>query len=345
MGKDFYAILELSKTATEDEIKKSYRRLALKYHPDKNKEPGAEAKFKAIAEAYEVLSDKKKRELYDAFGEDGLNGQMPTGGFGGGGGGRGGANFSYHGDPHQTFQQFFGTNNPFDMFFGAGGTPTGMDGLGGMGGFGGGPSFNMGGSPFGDPFGGAGVRARPSKPKKQDPPIEHTLGVTLEEVNKGCTKRMRINRKITEPNGIERKEEKVIIVNVKPGWKAGTKITFPREGDQHPDSIPADIVFIIKDKPHRQFERENSDIVYKMKINLKDALTGTEIQVPNLDSDQLIRLNIQDVIAPNSSRRISGRGLPYPKDPSKRGDLIVKFDIQFPSSLTETQKRKLSEIL
>jgi DnaJ-class molecular chaperone len=133
MGKDYYHILGLSKSATDDEIKKAYRKLALKYHPDKNKSPEAEEKFKLLAEAYEVLSDKKKRDIYDQFGEEGLKGG--GGGSGGGfGGGGSGPHFTYsfHGDPRQTFAQFFGTENPFEMFFnmgglGVGGHHNGMD--------------------------------------------------------------------------------------------------------------------------------------------------------------------------------------------------------------------------
>lgn len=111
MGKDYYEILSINRNASEDEIKKAYRKLALKYHPDKNKSPEAEEKFKLIAEAYEVLSDKKKREIYDREGEEGLkNGSR---GF------SSGSNFSYsfHVDPRATFAEFFGTDNPFDIFF------------------------------------------------------------------------------------------------------------------------------------------------------------------------------------------------------------------------------------
>ena len=85
MGKDYYKILGIGKNASEDDIKKAYRKLALKYHPDKNKSSGAEEKFKEIAEAYEVLSDKKKRDIYDQVGEEGLKGGVPGGGSGGSG--------------------------------------------------------------------------------------------------------------------------------------------------------------------------------------------------------------------------------------------------------------------
>ncbi|CAG2114917.1 unnamed protein product [Medioppia subpectinata] len=141
MGKDYYSILGIARQAGEDDIKKAYRKLALKYHPDKNKAAGAEEKFKLIAEAYEVLSDKKKRDIYDQYGEEGLkeggggnHGSGNRGGFGNHG--NGGQHFSYtfHGDPRATFAQFFGTDNPFEMFFNMGGlgAPHGHQGMFGM---------------------------------------------------------------------------------------------------------------------------------------------------------------------------------------------------------------------
>lgn len=140
MGKDYYRVLGITKAATDEEIKKSYRKLALRYHPDKNKAAGAEDKFKEIAEAYEVLSDKKKRDIYDKYGEDGLKGnrgennsffsfslnkcsmidfdrivfQGTTNGHS-----NNSSNFTYqfHGDPRATFAQFFGSSNPFSSSF------------------------------------------------------------------------------------------------------------------------------------------------------------------------------------------------------------------------------------
>lgn len=119
MGKDYYAILNISRNATDDEIKKAYRKLALKYHPDKNKSPEAEEKFKLIAEAYEVLSDKKKRSAYDKYGDGFRNDDS---GLSGSGFGTGPSfTYSFHGDPRATFAQFFGTDSPFDIFFNLGG--------------------------------------------------------------------------------------------------------------------------------------------------------------------------------------------------------------------------------
>lgn len=349
MGKDFYNILGVNKGASDDEIKKAYRKLALKYHPDKNKSPAAEEKFKEIAEAYEVLSDKKKRDIYDQHGEDGLKGS-PTGGPGGAG-----QSYSYqfHGDPRATFAQFFGTSDPFGVFF-SGNDPSNMfyQDLGGgndtedifaqmsgRGGFPGGAfrsqSFNM----------HNGATGPNRKNKIQDPPIEHDLYVTLEDVDKGCTKKMKISRMIMQQDGNSRKEEKIISINVKPGWKAGTKITFPKEGDQIPGKVPADIVFIIRDKPHSLFKREGSDIKFIVNITLKQALCGTKVKIPTL-TGEVITIKTQDeVIKPNSTRRVQGKGLPFPKEPQRRGDLIIQFEIKFPDNISKNARDILTDLL
>lgn len=347
MGKDFYKILGVSKSATDDEIKKAYRKLALKYHPDKNKSPQAEERFKEVAEAYEVLSDKKKRDVYDQYGEEGLKG----GSMGGGGPSDGNGSFTYqfHGDPRATFAQFFGTSDPFGVFFGndGGGSnvfyeiggdmddPFGFGGRGGMGGFPGpfrSQSFNVQGSPN-------------RKHKIQDPPIEHDLYVSLEEVYGGCQKKMKISKMVMAQDGSARKEEKILNINVKPGWKAGTKITFPKEGDQVPGKVPADIVFIIRDKSHQYFKREGSDIKYTSRISLRQSLCGTLVKVPTLTGETISINTTGEIIKPSTVKRLQGRGLPFPKEPSRRGDLLVAFDIQFPTQLNQNAKDILGDVL
>ncbi|XP_043242136.1 dnaJ protein homolog 1-like [Amphibalanus amphitrite] len=362
MGKDFYKVLGIGRNASEDEIKKAYRKMALKYHPDKNKSPGAEEKFKDIAEAYEVLSDKKKKEIFDQYGEEGLKGNIGGGGGGGGGmgqaggmGGMGGMpgggqsfSYTYHGDPRATFAQFFGTNNPFETIFS------------GMGGQGGGVIFDeeMDDSPHGGMFGGPrsgtfrsqSFGSNPNPPKhrhgKQDPPVEHDLSVALEDIAKGCRKKMKISRKVLSPDGQSlQREDKVLAIDVKPGWKAGTKVTFQREGDQGPGKIPANIVFIIRDKPHATFKRDESDIRYVCPVTLKDALCGTTVMIPTLTGERVPLDLTREVIKPTTTRRIQGRGLPYPKEPNRRGDLIVSFDIKFPDRLSSSAKEIISSVL
>uniref|UniRef100_A0A182J5P0 J domain-containing protein n=1 Tax=Anopheles atroparvus TaxID=41427 RepID=A0A182J5P0_ANOAO len=350
MAKDFYKILGVPKTATDDEIKKAYRKLALKYHPDKNKSPQAEERFKEVAEAYEVLSDKKKRDIYDQYGEDGLKGS--AGGMSGSGQ-SGQFQYNFHGDPRATFAQFFGTSDPFSVFFGSdggahifqhqemdSGDPFGFDGRGGGGGMGGGfpggafrsQSFNVHGSPQ-------------RKHKSQDPPIEHDLYVSLEDVNAGCQKKMKISKMVMGHDGSARKEEKILNINVKPGWKAGTKITFPREGDQIPGKIPADIVFIIRDKPHQHFKREGSDIRFTAKISLRQSLCGTVVQVPTLSGETLSISTIGEVVKPHTVKRLQHRGLPFPKEPSRKGDLLVAFDIRFPDQVDASTREILADLL
>jgi DnaJ-class molecular chaperone len=214
MGKDYYKILGVARSASDDDLKKAYRKLALKFHPDKNKSPQAEERFKEIAEAYDVLSDKRKREIYDQVGEEGLKNGFPGGGQPGQGGhpGQGGAgpdggfHYTFHGDPRATFAQFFGTSNPFDNLFGGSSSNTYVFGMENdddplttlMGG--GGPyrsqSFNT--SPM-----------RAPKPKTQDPAIEHDLSIPLEDIAQGCTKKMKISRKVFGMDGSQRREDKV----------------------------------------------------------------------------------------------------------------------------------------
>ncbi|XP_063981664.1 dnaJ protein homolog 1-like isoform X2 [Diachasmimorpha longicaudata] len=352
MGTDYYKTLSIAKGASDDEIKKAYRKLALKYHPDKNKSPGAEEKFKEIAEAYEVLSDAKKREVYDKYGEEGLKAGVPSGN----NGGSGGPHYSFHGDPRATFAQFFGSASPFATFFEFG------------------PGSNSRGFTFGDdmdmedpfelrmagqrPGGGSGAfrshsfnfapgggRMPGQKDQGQDPPIEHDLYVTLEDIAKGCLKKMKISRRVVQPDGTTKKEDKVLTINVKPGWKAGTKITFQKEGDQGRGKVPADIVFIIRDKPHPLYRREGQDIRYTCKLSLKQALCGTVVDVPTLSGEK-ISLNLtRDVVKPNMVKRIQGQGLPFPKEPSRRGDLLVSFDIKFPDTLAQSAKDILYDTL
>lgn len=352
MGKNYYKILGISKTANDDEIKKAYRKLALRYHPDKNKSPGAEEKFKEIAEAYEVLSDVKKHELYDKYGEEGLKGTAGTAG-----GGTGGASYAFHGDPKATFAQFFGSASPFQTFFEFGGSggnrifsfhdedmdiddPFGLGGVGtqraGQGGAYRSHSFNF----TGPNRGGMG-----GKERTQDPAIEHDLYITLEDILQGCTKKMKISKSVMQPDGTMKQEDKVLTINVKPGWKAGTKVTFQKEGDQGRGKVPADIVFIIRDKPHPLFRREGSDIRYTCKISLKQALCGTVVEVPTLTGEKITLNLTTEIVKPNMVKRIPRKGLPFPKEPSRKGDLLVSFDIKFPTSLSESAKEILFSTL
>ncbi|CAF3775360.1 unnamed protein product [Rotaria sp. Silwood1] len=176
----------------------------------------------------------------------------------------------------------------------------------------------------------------------KDPSTFYDLYVTLEEVNKGATRKMKITRKRfnTELNTTV-SDEKLLEIQIKPGWKEGTKITFEGEGDEcDQNTIAGDIVFIIRDKPHPTFERSNSDLIYHIKLTLKQALLGTSIVIPFLDPNKIPYqyYSHQEIITPQTEKRFLNEGLPYPKDPTRRGDLIVKFDILFPKILNHEQR-------
>ncbi|KAJ3604437.1 hypothetical protein NHX12_029178 [Muraenolepis orangiensis] len=319
MGKDYYKTLGISKGSNEEEIKKAYRRMALRFHPDKNKDPSAEDKFKEMAEAYEVLSDPKKRAVYDQLGEEGLK----TGGSGPSGAPGGSSyHYTFHGDPHATFASFFGGSNPFDMFFGSNRShahPPRHNGFPFHG-------ETLGGEPGeqdtidpddDDPFGHFGRQF--GFPTLRDPPVVHELNVSLEEVFHGCTKRMKITRRRLNPDGrSSRTEDKILNIVIKKGWKEGTKITFPKEGDETPDNIPADIAFVLKDKGHAHFKRDGSNIIHSCMITLKE---------------RVVSLPCHDIIRPGAVKRLRGEGLPFPKNPSQRGDLIVEFAVHFPDRI------------
>ncbi|XP_068786917.1 dnaJ homolog subfamily B member 13 isoform X2 [Struthio camelus] len=202
MGQDYYAVLELGRGATDADIKEAYRRLALKNHPLKCDETWAQERFRQLAEAYDVLSDPMKKGVYDKFGEEGLKGGIPlefgtenpwTVGY------------VFHNNPYKVFKEFFGGDNPFAEFFAEDGSE---------------PNMAFGG------LRGRGVR-------KQDPPIERDLYLSLEDLFYGCTKKIKISRRVMNEDGQTTTiRDKILTIDVQPGWKRGTRITFEKEGDQ-----------------------------------------------------------------------------------------------------------------
>ncbi|KAL3531689.1 hypothetical protein ACH5RR_005210 [Cinchona calisaya] len=342
MGVDYYKILQVDRNAKDDNLKKAYRKLAMKWHPDKNpnNKKDAEAKFKQISEAYDVLSDPQKRVVYDQFGEEGLKGQVPPPGAGGyastsDGGGPNMFRFNPR-SADDIFTEFFGFSSPFN-------------GVGGMGDMGGPRSagFSRGGM-FGDDIlaslrNAAGEGASGSVPRKAAA-IERTLSCSLEDLYKGTTKKMKISRDVNDANGRPATIEEILTIEIKPGWKKGTKITFPEKGNEQRGYIPSDLVFIIDEKPHGVFKRDGNDLVVTQKLSLVEALTGYTAQITTLDGRSLT-IPINSVISPTYEEVVKGEGMPVPKEPSKKGNLRIKFNIKFPSRLGPEQKSGIKRLL
>jgi DnaJ homolog subfamily B member 4 len=316
----------------------------MKWHPDKHMDANQEEatkKFKEISEAYEVLTDPQKRQIYDTYGEEGLkDGFFPGGGGGGGAGG-------YHpGNAEDIFAEFLRHMGGGGGSFGGGGGRRG-GGMGGMGGMGGedfGDLFGgMGGMPFGGGFGGMNGHSHHHRPKK-DAPHQMSLPCTLEDLYTGRTRRMKISRKRMDPTGARRDESETLTIDIKPGWKKGTKITFQEKGDEHPGRVPADIVFVLDEKPHATFTRDNNDLVYVHKVPLRDALTGTTVEIQTLDG-RMLRIPVNEIVSPGMQKVVPNEGMPVTKYPGTKGNLRIKFEVLFPKQLSDSQREVLRQAL
>nr|ACN27029.1 unknown [Zea mays] len=182
------------------------------------------------------------------------------------------------------------------------------------------------------------------QPLRKAAAIENPLPVGLADLYKGVTKKMKISRETIDASGRISNTEDILTIQVKAGWKKGTRITFPDKGNEAPNMKPADIVFIIDEKPHDVFTREGNDLVVTEKISLVEALTGYTARVTTLDGRSL-SLHINSIIHPKYEEVMPGEGMPVPKDPTKKGNLRIKFNIMFPSRLTSDQKAGIKRLL
>lgn len=365
--RDYYEVLGIQRSANKEEIKNSYRKLALQYHPDRNKSPGAEEKFKEISEAYAVLSDDEKRKRYDTYGHVGAEEVF-----------RGSeANFD------EVFKDmgFGGFRDIFEQIFGGGG----------RGGFGSARNDPFG---FGFSFGGG---------RKKGRDIIYDVELSLEEVLKGrkdeielpklekcsncggsgsapgtkprkcsvCngqgqTRRVYsqnrfstfvslepcrtcqgqgeiIDKPCTVCNGSGRfKKNKKLKLEIPAGVEDGMTLQLQGEGEPSENGIAGDLLIRVHVRPHSIFERlEDGHLLYNLNLKFTDLALGTDVKVPTLDGHE--KLKIPQGTQPNTILNIRGKGLPHYGNYG-RGDQLVRINVKIPTKLNDRQKLLLKEL-
>ena len=365
MAKDYYSTLGVERNATQDEIKKAYRKLALKYHPDRNQgDKEAEARFKETAEAYEVLMDSKKRETYDRFGEDGLRGA-----FSGQGGGFSWQDFHHASD--SDFEDIIGNN--------------------------------YGGSIIGDLFGSrmsGGRRRQPSSQRGND--LRVNLPLSLEEIASGIEKTIKIRKfkrcpacsgsgaragsapkpcpacggtgeiqsqsrslfgtfisvqpcpncggegkiisdRCPSCNGSGHvRDSETITIRVPAGVTTGNYIPLKGQGDIGPHNGPAgDIIVYIEEEEHPLFERQGDDILYDLPVTFTQAALGASTEVPTLGGRAMLK------IPPGTQSgkifRMRGKGIHHLQRPGS-GDELVRVWVWTPKNLSKHERQVLDEL-
>lgn len=342
----FYDVLGVSPTASESELKSAYRKLALKYHPDKNPEAGD--KFKEISHAYEVLSDQNKREVYDRYGEAGLQGE-----------GAGGSGMS----AEDLFAQFFGGG----FFGGAQGgrrQPKRCEDM----------QFSLPVS-LEDLFKGKTTKLQVTRniicdkcegKGGKDGAVRQCqgcegrgikvtlrqLGPMIQQVQQVCNECggegevIREKDRCKQCNGKKVVKDKTTLeVHIERGTVNGHKIRFTGEADQAPGMQPGDVIITVTEKEHSLFKRQGLDLFCTVKVELLTALAGGSFTLNHLDGRQLLcQIEAGEVIKPGDCRVIPGEGFPEHKRLHNRGDIFVQFDVEFPTShWTNSETIKLLE--
>ena len=336
--RDYYEVLEVTKEATVEEIKKAYRKKAIQYHPDKN--PGdkeAEEKFKEAAEAYDVLSNPDKRARYDQFGHAGMSGAAGNGGpFGGFGGGM---------SMDDIFSMFG------DIFGGHSGGGFG-GGFGGFGGFGGGGSQQR-------KFRGSDLRVKVKLNLKEIStgvekkfklkkyvPCSHCHGTGAEgnggsETCPTCKGSGSVIRKVCGGEGIEYGEE-VVTVKIPAGVAEGMQLSMGGKGNagKH-NGIPGDLLILVEEEPHPELIRDENDLVYNLLLSFPTAAIGGAVEIPTIDGK--VKVKIEAGTQPGKVLRLRGKGLPSVNGYGT-GDLLVNVSVYVPETLSKDEKSTLEKL-
>ena len=356
--RDYYEVLGVTKSSNPDEIKSQYRKLALKFHPDRNKSPDAQEHFKEISEAYAVLSDSSKRDLYDQHGHEGVDGRYSTEDIFRGAGG--------------NFNDIFN-----DLFSGQGGRGGGGFGSvfenlfgGGGGGFGRsrgndllhecyitledvlhGKQIELDLQKYVDcpDCSGTGCKPGTSKATCKDcngrgqVRVRKNMGGFLLETAQACRTCRGLGEIIKDPcKKCQRgkiKGTKHLSFNLPSGIDNGDYV-IQGEGESIPDGDSGDLIVRVRVEPHSHFRRDGIDLYCDAKLSMIDASLGTEINVKTLEKTQTLK--VESGTQPNSILKIKSQGLPN-QNSNRRGDLFVHLVVEIPKKLSKQQKSLLDE--
>ncbi|WP_094227808.1 molecular chaperone DnaJ [Methanolobus psychrotolerans] len=350
--RDYYEILGISKDATESEIKKAYRKLAMQYHPDKNKEADAEGKFKEISEAYAVLSDTEKREQYDRFGHAGIDGRYSQedifrnadfggfedlgdilggifGGFGGFGGGQ------------RRQGPSRGSDLRYDLTVTLEQAAQGVD-----------TTINVPRAENCESCGGTGAKAG-TKPKRcptcqgagqvthaRNTPFGRFMSTTTCNSCHGQGEIIEDPCPACKGTGKIKKVRK-ISVKVPKGADNGIRLKIRGEGEEGSPGAPSgDLYVVIHVEPHDKFQRVGDDILYEQPISFSMAALGGDVMVPTLHGN--VKMSIKPGTQTHSILRLKGKGMPHLHGNSQ-GDQLVRIIVKTPTKLTGEQKELLKK--